>query len=85
MEVGQTYEVHWPYSTAGACETPNQYQAPFKDCVFCNLSLDTFLTLKPQDIASNVGVQSQTYVIVNDEDYYYGNLFGVSNNKEKYN
>jgi len=56
MEVGQTYEVHWPHSTAGACGTPNQYQTPFKDGVFCNLPLDAFLTLKPQDIASNVGV-----------------------------
>ena len=26
MEVGETYEVHWPHSAAGACGTPNQYQ-----------------------------------------------------------
>jgi len=76
MEVGQTYEVHWPHSSAGACGTPNQYQTPFKDGVFCNLPLDAFLTLSPQDIANNVGVQSQTYTVVNDEDYYYGNMFG---------
>merc|ERR1712238_533695 len=76
MEVGQTYEVHWPHSSAGACGTPNQYQTPFKDGVFCNLPLDAFLTLSPQDIAANVGVQSQTYIIVNDEEYYYGNLLG---------
>merc|ERR1712194_977446 len=74
MEVGQTYEVHWPHSAAGACGTPNQYQTPFYDGVFCNLDAETFATLGPQDIASNVGVQSQTFVIVNDESYYYGNL-----------
>merc|ERR1712238_276345 len=76
MEVGQTYEVHWPHSAAGACGTPNQYQTPFKDGVFCNLPIEAFQTLTPQDIASNVGVQSQTFVIVNDENYYYGNLLG---------
>ena len=31
MEVGQTYEVHWPHSAAGACGTVNQYQTPFYD------------------------------------------------------
>jgi hypothetical protein len=31
MEVGQTYEVHWPHSAAGACGTLNQYQTPFYD------------------------------------------------------
>jgi len=74
MEVGQTYEVHWPHSAAGACGTPNQYQSPFYDGVFCNLDMDTLLTLQPQDIASAVGVQAQVFVIVNDEDYYYPDL-----------
>ena len=74
MEVGQTYEVHWPHSAAGACGTLNQYQTPFYDGVFCNLDMDTLLTLQPQDIASAVGVQSQVYTIVNDEDYYYPDL-----------
>merc|ERR1712078_894724 len=36
--------------------------------------MDTLLTLSPQDIASNVGVQAQVFVIVNDEDYYYPDL-----------
>lgn len=36
MEVGQTYEVHWPHSKGGACGTINQYQTPFYDGVFCN-------------------------------------------------
>ena len=67
MEVGQTYEVHWPHSAAGACGTLNQYQSPFYDGVFC---MDGVLT----DTASQIGVQSQVYTIVNDEDYYYPDL-----------
>lgn len=74
MEVGQTYEVHWPHSAVGACGTPNQYQTPFYDGVFCNLPLEAFKTLQPQDIASAVGVQAQIYTIVNDEAYYYPDL-----------
>lgn len=74
MEVGQTYEIHWPHSTAGACGTPNQYQTPFYDGVFCNLPMEVFTTLSPQDIANNVGVQGQVFTIVNDESYYYPNL-----------
>jgi hypothetical protein len=74
MEVGQTYEVHWPHSAAGACGTENQYQTPFYDGVFCNLDMDTLLTLKPQDIASAVGVQAQVFTIVNNDDYYYPDL-----------
>merc|ERR1712085_125792 len=35
MHVGETYEVHWPHSAAGACGTPFQYQTPFYDGVFC--------------------------------------------------
>jgi len=67
MEVGQTYEVHWPHSAAGACGTPNQYQTPFYDGVFC---IDNVIT----DTASQIGVQSQVFTIVNDESYYYPDL-----------
>jgi len=74
MEVGETYEVHWPHSAAGACGTVDQYQTPFYDGVFCNLDLETFGTLKPQDIANAVGVQAQIYTIVNDEEYFYPDL-----------
>lgn len=74
MEVGQTYEVHWPHSAAGACGTPNQYQTPFYDGVFCNLPIEALVTLKAQDIASAVGVQAQVFTIVNDENYYYPDL-----------
>jgi hypothetical protein len=74
MEVGQTYEVHWPHSAAGACGTPNQYQTPFYDGVFCNLDLETFQTLAPQDISNAVGVQAQVFVVVNDESYFWPDM-----------
>jgi Delta carbonic anhydrase len=68
MEVGQTYEVHWPHSSAGACRTPWQYQTPFDDGVFC---LDDVIT----NTASQIGVQAQVFTIVNDEAYFYSNMF----------
>jgi len=67
MKVGETYEVHWPHSAAGACGTPNQYQTPFYDGVFCT---DGVLT----DTASQIGVQAQVFTIVNDETYYWPDL-----------
>jgi len=75
MTVGQTYEVHWPHSAAGECNSPWQYQTPFYDGVFCNLPADAIKGLTRQDVASNVGVQSQSFTVVNDEDYYYPDLF----------
>jgi hypothetical protein len=74
MEVGETYEVHWPHSAAGACGTVNQYQTPFYDGVFCNLPLEAFMTLGAQDIASAVGVHGQVFTIVNDESYFYPDM-----------
>jgi hypothetical protein len=78
MEVGETYEVHWPHSAAGACGTVNQYQSPFYDGVFCNLDMDGLTglleTAGPQGIASAVGVHGQIFTIVNDEEYYYGDM-----------
>merc|ERR1712194_459308 len=74
MEVGETYEVHWPHSAAGACGTINQYQSPFYDGVFCNLPLESFLALGKQDIASAVGVHGQVFTIVNDENYFYSDM-----------
>jgi hypothetical protein len=74
MEVGETYEVHWPHSAAGACGTVNQYQTPFYDGVFCNLNMDTFATLGAQDIANAVGVHGQVFTIVNDESYFYPDM-----------
>merc|ERR1719253_46606 len=78
MEVGETYEVHWPHSAAGDCGTVNQYQTPFYDGVFCNLPMDAFTNLVEtqgaQGIASAVGVHGQIFTIVNDESYFYGDM-----------
>lgn len=67
MQVGQTYEVHWPHSKMGACGTVDQYQTPFYDGVFCHAD-------KLVATHTDIGVQSQVYTIVNDEDYYYPNM-----------
>ena len=72
MEVGETYEVHWPHSAAGACGTPNQYQTPFYDGVFCNIEKLDLTT--PDATAQQIGVQAQVYTIVNDEAYYYPDM-----------
>jgi len=71
MHVGETYEVHWPHSAAGACGTPHQYQTPFYDGVFCRAGI---ITLAPLNTFEKIGVQSQVYTIVNDESYYYPDL-----------
>jgi hypothetical protein len=69
MQVGQTYEVHWPQSIAGACGTPNQFQSPFEDGVFCHADkLDLAKTNE------QIGVEAQVFTVVNDEDYYYPDL-----------
>jgi len=69
MEVGQTYEVHWPHSVLGACGTPNQYQTPFYDGVFCMDGLNG------DKLPEQIGVQAQVFTIVNDENYYFPDLF----------
>lgn len=75
MAVGETYEVHWPHSTMGACGTTAQYQTPFYDGVFCNYEGNHADGLPgPQGIADNVGVQAQVFTVVNDEKYYYPDL-----------
>jgi len=71
MEVGQTYEVHWPHSKAGACGTPNQYQSPFYDGVFCTPGI---ITLSPLNTWTSIGVQGQVFTIVNNESYYYPDM-----------
>ena len=70
MHVGETYEVHWPHSNMGACGTPNQYQTPFYDGVFCNFAT----TFGGALAGAKIGVQGQVFTIVNDEDYYYPDL-----------
>ena len=71
MQVGETYEIHWPHSAAGACGTDWQYQTPFYDGVFCN---DGIISIAPLNTYKKIGVQSQVFTVVNDEDYYYGDL-----------
>merc|ERR1712127_982592 len=64
--VGETYEVHWPHSAAGACGTEWQMQSPFYDGVFCR---DGIITIAPLNTFTTVGVQGQVFTIVNDEDH----------------
>jgi len=70
MEVGETYEVHWPHSAAGACGTIAQFQTPFYDGVLCRVEVLGDLSRLPEQI----GVQGQIFTIVNDEDYFYPDL-----------
>jgi len=82
MEVGQTYEIHWPHSAAGACGTNFQYQTPFYDGVFCN---DGIISLAPLNTYEKIGVQSQVFTVVNDEAFYNGNLIaGMINDPISY-
>jgi hypothetical protein len=69
MHVGETYEVHWPHSAAGACGTPFQYQTPFYDGVFCRGT--SYLA---GELQYKVGVQAQVFTIVNDDTYFYPDL-----------
>jgi len=71
MEVGQTYEIHWPHSAAGACGTDWQMQTPFYDGVFCN---EGMITIAPLNTYKKIGVQSQVFTVVNDEAYYHHTL-----------
>ena len=70
MKVGETYEVHWPHSRAGACGTLNQWQSPFLDGVFCHAEKLDLTALQ-----NDVGVQAQVFTIVNNDDYYFPYLF----------
>jgi hypothetical protein len=63
MEIGQTYEIHWPHSAAGSCGTDWQYQTPFYDGVFCR---DGIITVVPLNTYEKIGVQAQIYTVVND-------------------
>jgi len=74
MEVGETYEVHWPHSAAGACGTTDQYQTPFYDGVFCNSAAVALVLAGDIPTEKAVGVQAQVFTIVDDESYYYPNL-----------
>jgi hypothetical protein len=73
MLVGETYEIHWPHSAAGACGTKWQYQTPFYDGVFCR---DDIISVVPLNTYENIGVQGQIFTIINadDDQYTFDNL-----------
>jgi len=73
MEVGQTYEVHWPHSAAGMCGTKWQYQYPFYDGVFCTPGVISLGDEPPFNVPATIGVQGQVFVIVNSDDAEYAN------------
>jgi len=73
-KVGETYEVHWPHSAAGMCGTPNQFQSPFYDGVFCNDAAVALVLAGALPTSAAIGVQAQVFTIVNDENYYYPDL-----------
>merc|ERR1712137_177206 len=76
MEVGATYEVHWPHSVLGACHTPWQYQSPFYDGVLCHATDEIIgsCATNKECLYNAVGVQAQIFTIVNDESYYFPDL-----------
>merc|ERR1712127_943641 len=71
MEVGETYEVHWPNSAFGSCGTVDQYQTPFYDGVLCHFGEEGDIL---SNLAFKVGVQAQIYTVVNDEAYFYPDM-----------
>jgi len=73
MEVGQTYEIHWPHSAAGDCGTQWQYQTPFYDGVFCNAGIISIGDNPPFNVHKTVGVQGQVFTVVNSDDDEYQN------------
>ncbi len=72
MEVGETYEVHWPASVFGSCGTVNQYQTPFEDGVLCRYKDKASDNLN--DLAQKIGVQAQIFTVINDEAYFYPDM-----------
>merc|ERR1711920_207379 len=73
LEVGQTYEVHWPHSAAGACGTKWQYQYPFYDGVFCKPGILSLGDEPAFNVNTKVGVEGQVFTIVNSDAPEYQN------------
>jgi len=73
MEIGETYEVHWPHSAAGACGTEWQYQYPFYDGVFCMPGVISLGDYPPFNVNQKIGVEGQVFVIVNSDEPEYQN------------
>lgn len=73
MHVGLTYEVHWPHSNLGHCQSEWQFQHPFIDGVLCDATTGgvdpvTALKLIFEDEAVRIGVEAQVFTIVNSGD-----------------
>jgi len=76
MNVGYTYEFHWPHSNLGWCGTEWQFQTHFMDGVLCfanNAGLSTADALDTvfESELTKIGVQAQVFVVVNDDAYDY--------------
>jgi len=76
MKVGYTYEIHWPHSNLGACNTDWQYQTPFMNGVLCaaneaDLTPGEAVASVFETESTMIGVQAQVFTIVNDEAYDY--------------
>ena len=69
MKVGETYEVHWPHSAAGACGTRWQHQTPFYDGLLCNDAAVTGV-MAAGTLPSAIGVEAQVFTVVNDEFHH---------------
>jgi hypothetical protein len=76
MRVGYTYEVHWPHSNLGMCDTEWQYQSHFMNGVLCKANEADMLPTDAvesvfENQATRIGVQAQVFTIVNDPAYDY--------------
>jgi len=70
MHVGLTYEIHWPHSNLGHCQSKWQYQSHFMDGVLCDattggVDLATAAKLIFEDGTVKFGVEGQVFTVVN--------------------
>jgi len=72
MHVGLSYEIHWPHSNLGSCQTMWQYQYPFMDGVLCGATvggLDYATAVNAINTGgAKIGVEGQVFTIVNSVD-----------------
>jgi len=76
MRVGYTYEIHWPHSNLGMCDTDWQYQSHFMNGVLCKANeayMDPADAVDSvfESLTTEIGVQAQVFTIVNDPAYDY--------------
>jgi len=79
MQVGYTYEIHWPHSNLGECNTKWQYQSHFMDGVLCaankgGMTPEEALAAvfqpekAPTDRDAKIGVHAQVFTLTNNDD-----------------